>query len=1144
MPPLFQAARRRRIVAPHLGLLLLAAFLSPHSALAARKVSAPKEVPAFASASWVVGPQRIQGFLGEGVSVLRGAVRGVFEDPQVCTESRKGLKTCVAMASGISTRLSHQASAVLTSPPAVTVGMLAMTVVLGLVSRAADIIDLIVVLPGLLKLQFQYIMFPLEVQYQVFLLMHLERARRVECRRVARARRQGRLDPVSNLPHVDTLAKSKRKPEAMAKDTPVVKDLVMIGGGHAHAYVLKNLGMDPMPGVQATLITRDVETPYSGMLPGHVAGFYTREECHIDLGKLANFGGVRLVHAEAIGIDREKKVVKMKGRPDIPYDVLSINIGSAPQLAQMERDGKAEKGGVATKAATVTPVKPIDGFSGKWETILKRVCDLATNLSTPAGGTAGNPPASASPATPAGASSVQEGLVSPDVARAKTPSVRGDSDASSPVPRASISSPSRGNKIAPSPDIASSPDVAPTPSKSSSDLPPTTKPPPTLADSVAPTPDMPRKKSSISHDSVSSPIRRSSTVPETVDLVVVGGGAGGVELALSMHARLQRELVARGAPVRTVRVSLVSRSATLMPLHSPAARAAFARILGERGITVHLGKEVERAWGRSLVCSDGSFIACDECIWCTSAGAQGWLKETGLTLDSAGFVLVQPTLESVNSPDVFAVGDICSIVGHPRPKAGVFAVRGGPPLARNIRRKLLEGNATRLEDWIPQESFLGIIGTGQTSECVASRGGLGLEGAWLWELKDWIDRTWMAGYTTRLPIMAPPTEALPQVARAAGAEALETLSHAAMRCGGCGAKVGATSLSRVLAKLREQAPFADDAKNGVIVGLDSPDDCAVVLPDPEGRASIHTVDFFRSFVKDPYIFGKIAANHALSDCFAMNALPKTALAIAVVPFGIESKVEDSLFQMMAGACSVLAEAGCSLVGGHTCEGPELSLGFSVNGLVKWPEEGMRKGGMKEGDMLILTKPIGTGTIFAADMRGKARGTWVAAALDSMCLSNQKAGALLKEHGATSCTDVTGFGLLGHLIEMASASHASVFLNLDGVPTLPGATDLVKAGIFSSLQPANLRLRHAVVNEAEAVSHPAYPLIYDPQTSGGLVASVPQGKALTAVVALRKAGYPEACVIGQVSEVRKDGKGSVICGAVQPDLFRSTSSAVK
>lgn len=337
-------------------------------------------------------------------------------------------------------------------------------------------------------------------------------------------------------------------------------------------------------------------------------------------------------------------------------------------------------------------------------------------------------------------------------------------------------------------------------------------------------------------------------------------------------------------------------------------------------------------------------------------------------------------------------------------------------------------------------------------------------------------------------------EAPSAIASASGPEALAVLAHASMRCGGCGAKVGATVLSNVMKRLKAEIPMADAVKNQVLVGLDSPDDCAVVAPDPQGRATVHTVDFFRSFIKDPFTFGKIAANHALSDCHAMCAEATTALAVAVVPFGMEAKVEETLFQMMAGACEVLAASGCSLVGGHTCEGSELALGFVINGLVGWPNDGLAKGGMTSGQSIILTKPVGTGTIFAADMRGLAQGAWVVAALDSMCQSNKQAALILRDHGATSCTDVTGFGLLGHLVEMAQASKARVELNLDAVPTLAGAAELVRDGIFSSLQPANIRLKRALENEKQSLSHPAYPLIFDPQTSGGLLASVPSDQA--------------------------------------------------
>jgi selenide, water dikinase len=232
--------------------------------------------------------------------------------------------------------------------------------------------------------------------------------------------------------------------------------------------------------------------------------------------------------------------------------------------------------------------------------------------------------------------------------------------------------------------------------------------------------------------------------------------------------------------------------------------------------------------------------------------------------------------------------------------------------------------------------------------------------------------------------------------------------------------------------------------------------------------------------------------------------------------------------MLAGANEVLREAECALVGGHTSEGAELSLGFAVNGLVA-RAAALRKGGLEPGDALILTKPIGTGALLAAHMRGKAKARWVMGAIAHMIVPNRRAAAILFRYGARAATDVTGFGLLGHLVEMVRASDIDVTLAVDRVPLLDGAREVVELGIFSSLQPQNMRLRRAIRDLAAAGRHPLYPLIFDPQTAGGLLAGVPLAKAQRCIDDLRAAGYPRASVIGLV------GARSAALEAVALDL---------
>jgi selenide,water dikinase len=444
-----------------------------------------------------------------------------------------------------------------------------------------------------------------------------------------------------------------------------------------------------------------------------------------------------------------------------------------------------------------------------------------------------------------------------------------------------------------------------------------------------------------------------------------------------------------------------------------------------------------------------------------------------------------------------------------RPKSGVFAVRAGPPLSRNLRLALLEQN---LKKFSPQRAFLSLISTGDRC-AVASRGSWSVRGKWVWRWKEWIDRNWMQKYQ-----QLPPVEMQPASDAASTRDADASVPNE-MRCGGCGAKIGSTVLTRVLRRLEPVS------RGDVMIDLKSPDDAATSRV-PSDRVVVQTVDFFRSFVSDPFVFGKIAANHALGDIYAMGAEPQLALAIAVVPIGAEAKVEEQLFQMLAGATTILNAHGTTLAGGHSAEGLELALGLSVQGMAD-PSRLLRKGGLKAGDALILTKPLGTGTLFAAAMRRRAEARWIETAIASMLVSNRAAADCFLRHEATACTDITGFGLLGHLLEMATASVVRVEIELARLPILPGATATLAAGIESSLQPENLQLDRFIENRDAAAKQKMFEILFDPQTAGGLLASVPGDEADACVAALVERGYAAAAIIGRVMGSEKSATPIII-----------------
>jgi len=607
----------------------------------------------------------------------------------------------------------------------------------------------------------------------------------------------------------------------------------------------------------------------------------------------------------------------------------------------------------------------------------------------------------------------------------------------------------------------------------------------------------------------------------------VGAGAGGVELLLAMQYRLGNECKALGLPAP--QFSLFSAAPEILPTHSAGVRARFMHTLQARGVQVHAGARVQAvsATGVQLlrtVAPALEQVDADAVFWVTQAAGGSWLESTGLALDADGCVRVNASLQSQSDARIFASGDVAAFGPRSLEKAGVFAVRMGMPLARNLRHALC---GLPFKPYRPQKYWLALISTGDRY-AVASRGPLGFAGAWVWRWKDRIDRRFMQRFSDLgVPTMAPMaagTGALTHFADLDAQERAQAQAAQAMRCGGCAAKVGAGVLGRALGGL--QTLNSPD----VLIGLSAPDDAALVRI-PAGKAQVQTVDFFRAFIDDPYRFGQIAANHALGDIFAMGATPHTATAIAVVPPGLDRQTQSVLSQLMAGAVQVLNAAGCALVGGHSGEGPELSLGFAINGLVDLDAQGqplhlMRKTGALAGDALLLTKPLGTGTLFAAHALGRARGRWVEAALDSMAQSSQGAAQTLAQFGAHACTDVTGFGLLGHLVEMLQSPGLGAQLEMASLPVLDGALASLQAGIFSSLHSSNAQQGRAIASwpwgpekQSGQGSEASLrrELLLDPQTAGGLLASVPWEQAQACLQALRAQGYTQCALIGRVGE---------------------------
>lgn len=718
---------------------------------------------------------------------------------------------------------------------------------------------------------------------------------------------------------------------------PLTRDLVMVGGGHTHALVMLYWARNPLPGVRITLVNPKSTAPYTGMLPGFVAGHYERHELDIDIARLAIQANARHVIGSVNHIDTGAGLVHVSGRPPIEYDILSINVGA--HSAMPEIPGAIQYG---------HPAKPLDSFASAWGSYIEEVRN-------------GRP----------------------------------------------------------------------------------------------------------------------------ADVAVVGTGVAGVELALAMNYRLKK---LAGMPVS---VCMFEREQAPMNELDFLTRRKLLRILAGSGVQLHCGVGIASLERNRMILSDGNSYNAEFIALAAGARPHPWLADSGLA-DDRGYIPTDRCLRAVGHENVFATGDCATFTPRPLPRAGVYAVRQAPVLHDNLRSTLQNRSPGSFR---PQVNFLKLISTGSRS-AVGNKYGLTFSGRMVWKLKDRIDRRFMNRFTG-MPSMnsdaIPPADVAGDVADIMG-------SYPAL-CRGCGGKVGHKVLQASLGP--EDAAFQhadfDDAAE-IQIG---------------GTGMVVSTDHLNSFIDDHWMFARIVAVHAASDIWAKGATPVSALMTIVLPRMAERLQRRTIAEIMSSARSVLNAENVDIVGGHTCQGAEMSIGMTVIG--KPGDRIITQSGAQEGDIVLMTKPIGTGVILAGMMTGQTKGEELRLSLESMQQTSAPISRLLASH-ATAMTDITGFGLGGHLLEMLEASAVAAMLDLSSIPLLPGAMRLAEEGVRSSLWEANSGMPQFSAEPA----NPRADLLFDPQTSGGLLATIPVRHVDETLDGADKLGIP----IWQI--------GSIVNG--QPELI--------
>ncbi len=585
-----------------------------------------------------------------------------------------------------------------------------------------------------------------------------------------------------------------------------------------------------------------------------------------------------------------------------------------------------------------------------------------------------------------------------------------------------------------------------------------------------------------------------------VRCLIVGGGLGSIEAALCLanrkskfndkvlnHQQLPKALNATSG----LDITLLTASSQPGKGMTASAIRRIERALAKSEVRLITNERVSAIDAGGVVTESGKKLEAEIVVWATAAIAKSEMERTSLELDNRGFAKTRSTLQSVADDSIFVVGDSGSMVESPTDKAGVFAVRQGPVLWKNLNQ-IVEGKP--LESYVPQQDFMKLINVGDGTAIGQIRG-RSFGGRFAWWLKDRIDRKFMAMYQD-------------YSLESAMKQADPVSEQSQMRCLGCGGKIGGQLLHAAL----EEIDWSTDS--GVVdFEAAKADDAAIIHTD--GKDITVSTDFFASPVDDPWLAGRISVLNAISDLYVMGAQPTAALALVQINEGHPRGQLRMLRELMAGTAHELKKAGIAMAGGHTIEGERLATGFTIIGRqVTSPQ---KKSGLRPGDALILSKPLGSGTILAAMMQNRVDGRRWHDFARSLIVGNAIALEIAQRHKLSAMTDVTGFGFAGHLSEMLRASHASAEIGQALIPCFDGFGEQAVSGVASTLAPGNEEFSLPV--RWKATKDPAIALaLFDPQTCGGILLGCPEESAQQIVDELVIAGHPKAARIGRVVAV--------------------------